>query len=145
MSASSRCSRRSHAAHVVFAAHAGSVALQGTLFSGGVRSLENPVLPGTEASEYPGFHRLSSCKPEICLHARHRVRGEARPFLQEEANFVIPVDLVESEGDEPHLVGLMGEEGRPAPRFGRFDPFRRAKKTGLKPGQIVRHWIRAEI
>ncbi len=40
-------------------------------------------------------------KAQVRLQAGHRVGREARALLQEDAHLVLPIDVVEGEGDEP--------------------------------------------
>src|SRR5271166_6161373 len=45
-----------HAAHIIFAADAGPVALECALFPGSAWPLEDPVLPSRQAAENPCLH-----------------------------------------------------------------------------------------
>src|SRR5580698_6839752 len=90
----------SHAAAVEFAALTGAVAFQRALLADGVGAVEDPVLPGGEATEDARLHRLRPGETQVGLEAGHRVGREASALLQEDAHLVLPIDVVEGEGDE---------------------------------------------
>src|SRR6202023_1096138 len=90
----------------------GAVALQRALLADGVGALEDPVLPRREAREDLRFHGLRSDEAQIGFHAGETVGREAGALLEEPPDLVIPVDIVECEGDEPKLLGLFGIERR---------------------------------
>src|SRR5882762_9627899 len=79
---------------------AGAVATQRALFADGVGALEDPVLPGGEPGKDFRFHRLRPAEAQIRFQAGEAVGGEARALFKEDADFVLPVDVVEREGDE---------------------------------------------
>src|SRR4051812_43965768 len=78
-----------------------AVDLQRALVADRVRPLEDPVLPGGQPAENLSLHRLGAGEAEICFEAGHRVGRECRPGLDRDTHFVVPVDLVWREGDEP--------------------------------------------
>src|SRR3954468_10257790 len=96
----------SHPPHVERRLLPGAVAAKGPFRSDGVRALEDPVLPRGEAGEDLRLHRLRPAEAEVRLHAGERVRREARALLEEDADLVFPIDVVEGEGDEPERLGL---------------------------------------
>src|ERR1700689_1771913 len=82
----------------------GAVALQCALLADRVWALEDPVLPRGQPGEDFRFHGLGPGEAQIGLHAGETVRREARAFLEEHAHFVVPIDVVEREGDETELL-----------------------------------------
>src|SRR5690348_10108292 len=98
---------RLHSSHVELLLHAGAVAAQRALLADRIGALEDPVLPGREAGEDFRFHGLGTDEAEICFHAGETVGRERRALLQEYAHLVVPVDVVEREGDEAQLLGFL--------------------------------------
>src|SRR5579883_3614081 len=96
---------RSRPLAVVLGLLAGAVEFQRALRSGGVGPLEYPVLPGREAGEDLGLHRLGAGEAQVRLHADQPVGREAGALLDREAHLVLPVDVVGGEGDQAELVG----------------------------------------
>src|ERR1700745_2632785 len=91
---------------------AGPIAPQGALFADRVGTLENPVLPGGQPRKNLRFHRFRTDEAKIRPHAGKAVRGEARALLEEHADLVIPVDIVERKGNESKLLGFFSIERR---------------------------------
>src|SRR4051812_38603056 len=89
---------------VVVGTLSGAVPAQRTVRSGGVGTLEDPVLPGGEAAEDLRLAGLRSGEAEVGLHAGEGVGREAGPLLDGEADLVLPVDVVRRRGDEPELL-----------------------------------------
>src|ERR1700686_5120267 len=88
----------------------GAVALQGALLARGVRALKNPVLPDAEPAENPRLHRLRAGKAQIGFEPGQRAPRKARPLLEREADFVVPINLVIIRRDEAERLGLLGRE-----------------------------------
>ena len=130
--AHSSLSSYSHPPHVVFASQPGSVAFERALLAGGVRPLENPILPGRQPAEDLGFHGLWPRKSKVRLHARHGVRREACAFLNEDADLILPVDLVEGKGDKAYAVSIASGKRNARLGFRRIEAFRLSQKAGLK-------------
>src|SRR5690242_21061848 len=82
---------------------AGAVAPQRARIADRVRPLEDPVLPGGEARKNLRFHRLRPGEAQVRLQAGEGIGGKARALLEEDADLVLPVDVVEREGDEAEL------------------------------------------
>src|SRR5579863_7388157 len=78
----------------------GSVTAQRALLTDRIGTLEDPVLPSGEAGENFRFHGLRSHKAQIGFHAGETVGRERGAFLEEHPDLVVPVDVVEREGDE---------------------------------------------
>src|SRR3974390_272401 len=97
--------RSSNPRHVETRLLAASVAPQGALLADRVGTLEDPVLPGGEARKNLRFHGLRADKAQIGFHAGEAVGREAGAFLEEHPDLVVPVDVVEREGDEAELFG----------------------------------------
>src|SRR4051812_35526706 len=89
---------------------AGAVATQRALLADGVGTLEDPVLPGGEPGEDFRFHRLGPAEAKVCFQAGEPIGREARALFEEHADLVLPVDVVEREGDEAELGGSLGVE-----------------------------------
>src|SRR5262249_38772461 len=100
----------SHPARVEGRLLAGAVALERALFADGVGALENPVLPGGEAGEDFRFHGLGAAEAQIGFEPGEAVGGKARALLQKHADLVLPVDVVEGEGDETQSLRRFGIE-----------------------------------
>src|SRR5256885_10905251 len=73
---------------------AGSVHLQCALLADGVRPLEDPVLPRSEATKDARQHRLGAGEAQARFHAGKGVGREARALLDGEADLLVPVDVV---------------------------------------------------
>src|SRR5947209_1341093 len=86
--------------HVELRLLAGAVAAQRAVFADRVGALEDPVLPRREAREDFRFHGLWPDEAQIRFHAGEAVGREGRALLQEHPHLVVPVDVVEREGDE---------------------------------------------
>src|SRR5216684_3795867 len=89
-----------HPLRIEARAQAGAVAFQGALVAGGVGALEDPVLPGAEPAENPRLHRFRAGEAEIGFEPGQRVRRKARPLLERETDFVVPINLVIARRDE---------------------------------------------
>src|SRR6266700_4607933 len=100
----------SHPARVERRLLAGAVALERALFADGVGALENPVLPRGEAGEDFRFHGLGAAEAQIGFEPRQAVGGKACALLQKHADLVLPVDVVEREGDETESLRRFGIE-----------------------------------
>src|SRR5204862_8066557 len=85
---------------------AAAVAPQRAVLADRVGALEDPVLPRGQAREDLRFHRLGPDKTQIRFHAGEAVGREARALLEEHPDLVIPVDVVEREGDKAEHFGL---------------------------------------
>src|SRR6186997_1868637 len=83
----------------------GAVAAERAFLADRVRPLEDPVLPCGQPCEYFRFHRLRSAEAQVRFEAGEPVRREARALFEEDADLVVPIDVVESEGDEAELFG----------------------------------------
>src|SRR3979411_2050866 len=94
----------------------GAVATQGTFFTRGVGPYEDPVLPGGEPAEDLGLTRLGADEPVIGCHPGERVRAERGPPLDDDADLVLPIEVVRRVGDQPEIVGLHGGAGRAGTR-----------------------------
>src|SRR3954469_8819928 len=110
----------------------GAVAAQRALRPDRVRALEDPVLPGGEAGEDFCFHGLRAAEAQVRLHAGQRVGREARALFEEDAQLVLPVDVVEGEGDEAELLGLAGVERAARRGLRGLDGLGRGEKARLK-------------
>src|SRR5215468_7956695 len=83
---------------------AGAVALERPLLADRVGALEDPVLPGGEAGEDFRFHGLGPAEAQIGFEPGEPIGREARALLQEHADLVLPVDVVERESDEAEML-----------------------------------------
>src|SRR5258708_3491747 len=89
-----------HSRHIELRLLAGAVALERAVLADRVRALKDPVLPRRQAREDFRFHGLRSHEAQVGFHAGKAVGREAGALLEEHPYFVIPVDIVEREGDE---------------------------------------------
>src|SRR6201996_122790 len=99
-----------HPCHIEFRLLAASITAQRALLADRVRALKNPVLPRGQARKDFGLHRLRTDEAQIGFHAGEAVRREAGALLHEDADLVVPVDVVEREGDEAEFLGLLSVE-----------------------------------
>ena len=83
----------------------GAVAFERAFLADRVGALENPVLPRGQPGKYFRFHRFRSGEAQIGFEAGETVRRKARALFEEDAHFVVPIDVVEREGDEAELLG----------------------------------------
>src|ERR1700682_5003979 len=116
-----------------------TVTAEGALFTRGVRTLEDPVLPRGEPSEDLGLDRLRAREAQARLPARRRVARAAHAPLDREAHLIVPVDLVEHRGHESQLVGLLRfetdpDDGRQCVKVGRLAE-ETAGETGVGSGR----------
>src|SRR6202012_1284691 len=69
-----------------------------------VRPLEDPVLPRAQAAEDLGFHGLGAGEAQVGLKPGQAIGREAGALLQKNADLVVPVDIVEREGNEAEAL-----------------------------------------
>src|SRR5712691_4335518 len=134
-----------HPLRIEARALAGAVTFQRTLLARRVRALKDPVLPGAEAAEDAGLHGLRPGEAQIGLEPGQRVGRKARPLVEREADFVVPINVVIARGDEAQRLGLPGIERRAdaLPRVLQAKGL--AEKAGRQPGETVAHCIGAKI
>src|SRR5439155_13505539 len=94
--------------HIELRLLAGAVAPQRAVFADCIGALKDPVLPRCQAREDFRFHGLGPDEAQIGFHAGEAVEREAGALLEEHPDLVTPVDIVECEGDEAELLGLLG-------------------------------------
>src|ERR1700716_4139595 len=129
----------SHASRIKYRFLACAVALERALLADRVGTLEDPVLPGGEAGEYLGFHGLGAAEAQVGFEPGEAVGRKARALLQEHANLVLPIDVVERKGDEPQLLRRLPVERR-APRGLRpVDIGGIGEDPARQPREAVRH------
>src|SRR6266511_4646100 len=116
---------------------AGAEAAQRAVLAGGVGTLEDPVLPGGEPAEDLGLHRLRPAAAQVGLHARERVRRQARPLLDRQAHLVLEVDLVVDKGHQAERLRLLGPQRLVAASGGRFQGLGMSEETALQPSETV--------
>jgi len=76
-------------------------------------TLEDPVLPCRQAGEDLGFHGLRPDEAQVGLHAGETVGREAATLFEEHPDLIIPVDIVEREGDEAKLLACSASSASP--------------------------------
>src|SRR2546430_17516034 len=91
--------------HIELRLLSGAVAAQRALFADRIRALKNPVLPRRQAREDFRFHGLGADEAEVRFHAGEAVGRKTGALFQKHPYLVIPVDIVEREGDEAELLG----------------------------------------
>src|SRR3954447_8399859 len=89
---------------------AGAVALERAFLADSIGTLEDPVLPGGQAREDFRFHGLGAAEAQIGFEPGKAVGRKARALLQEHADLILPVDIVECEGDEAEILRSLGVE-----------------------------------
>src|SRR2546430_4492041 len=99
-----------HPARVERRLLAGAVALERALLADGVGALENPILPRGEAGEDFRFHGLGAAEAQIGFEPGQSIWRKTCAFLQEHADLVLPVDIVERESDEAQTLRRLGVE-----------------------------------
>src|SRR5947208_1316506 len=102
---------KSNPRHIELRLLAGAVAAQRALLSNRIGALEDPVLPGGEAGKDFRFHGLRTGEAQIRLHAGEAVGRKGSALLEEHAHLVVPVDVVEREGDEAEFLRCLGIDG----------------------------------
>src|SRR5580704_4058704 len=90
----------SHPRHIELRLLATSVAPERAVLADRVGALKNPVLPRRQAREYLRFHGFGPGKAQVGFHAGEAVGRERGAFLEEQPDLIVPVDVVEREGDE---------------------------------------------
>src|SRR5436190_15491816 len=131
--------------HIELRLLAGAVAAQRALLTNRIGTLEDPVLPGGEAGKDFRFHGLRTDEAEICFHAGETVGGEGGALLEEHAHLVVPVDVVDREGDEAEFFGRFGVDGLADLRFGAIEIGGIGLKSRLQPRDAMAHRIGPEI
>src|SRR4051812_38178758 len=124
---------------------AGAVALERAFVADGIGTLEDPVLPGGQAREDFRFHGLGTAEAEIGFEPREAVSRKARALLQEHADLVLPVDIVECEGDEAEILRGPGVEHLADRGFRLVDVGGIREETAGEARQPVAHGKDAEI
>src|ERR1700732_758223 len=124
---------------------AGAVATQRALLADRVGALEDPVLPRGEAGEDFRFHGLGPDEAQIGFHAGETVGRERGALLEEHPDLVIPVDIVEREGDEAERLGFLGVERLADRGLRAGDVFGFGLKARLQPRQSMAQRIGTEI
>src|ERR1700676_3652469 len=89
-----------HPRHIELRLLAGAVAAQRAVFADRVGALEDPVLPRRQAREDFRFHGLGTDEAQIGFHAGEAVGRKTGALLEKHPDLVVPVDVVEREGDE---------------------------------------------
>ncbi len=96
----------SDAAEVEFGAFRLAETLERAVFTDGVGALEDPVLPRREPAKDFSFDGFGASKAQACFHACERVGRKRGAFLNQDADFVFPIDVVEGCGDESLAGGV---------------------------------------
>src|SRR6266481_5127490 len=99
-----------HSRHIELRLLAGAVTAQRAVLADRVGALEDPVLPRRQPREDFRFHGLGADEAQIRFHAGEAVGRERGALLEEHPDFVVPVYIVEREGDEAEFLGLIGIE-----------------------------------
>src|SRR5215831_19436932 len=116
---------------------AGAVDLERTLLADRVRALEDPVLPRRQATEHTRREVLAGAETQVRFEARERVGRHRGAFLDRDAHFVVPVDVIGRRGDETERERGVGVE-RTADRAARRGERRfLAMKATLEPRLVV--------
>ena len=124
---------------------AGAEAAQGALRADGVGTLEDPVLPRREPGEDLRLHRLGADEAVVGLQPGEGVGREAGPLLEQDADLVGPVDVVEGERHEAGVDGLGGGQVLADQVAGRGEPVVVAPAARRQPGEAVGHRVPAVV
>src|SRR4051812_24456051 len=100
----------SHPFRIIHRTLAGTVASERAFLTDRVRALEDPVLPRRQASEDFGLHSLRAAEAQVGFQAGEAVGRKGRALLQEYPHLVLPIDIVEREGDEAEFFRRLGVE-----------------------------------
>src|SRR6476661_2925319 len=129
----------SHPLRIEHGLLARAVAAQCALFADGVGALEDPVLPGREPGKDLRFHGFRPAEAKVRLQAGEAVWREARALLEEDADLVLPVDVVEREGDEAEFCRSLGTEFSAGRLADCFEGLRLAEKPRGEPRETIAH------
>src|SRR6516225_5131637 len=77
---------------------AGTVTTQRPLLADRIGTLKDPILPRRQSRKNLAFHGFRPAETQIRFKAREAVGREATALLEEDADLVIPIDVVEREG-----------------------------------------------
>src|SRR2546423_690671 len=88
---------------------AGAVAFERAFLADRIGTLEDPVLPGGEASKDFRFHGFGAAETQVGFEAGEAVGREARALFKEHAHLV-PVDVIKRERDEAEFLCGLGIE-----------------------------------
>src|SRR5712671_1408867 len=99
-----------HSRHIELRLLAGAVAPERAGFADRVGALENPVLPRRQPREDFRFHGFGADEAQIGFHAGEAVGRERGALLEKHPDLVVPVEVVEREGDEAERFGGFGIE-----------------------------------
>src|SRR6478736_5081111 len=144
-SSGTRGPKPSHSPRVEDRLLAGAVALERALLANRIGTLEDPVLPGGEAGEDFRFHGLGAAEAQIGFEPGKAVGREARALLEEHADLVFPVDIIEREGDEAELLRRFGVEHLADLSLRLVDIGGIREEAAGEPRQPVAHGKGAEI
>src|SRR5229473_6644799 len=102
-----RPGHKSNPRHIELRPLTGAVAPQRAGLADRVGALKDPVLPRRQARKDFRFHGLRSDEAQVRFHAGEAVGRKTGALLEEHPDLVVPVDVVEREGDEAERFGLL--------------------------------------
>src|SRR3546814_15850670 len=83
----------------------------------GIGPVKNPVLPSSEPPEYPGFHGFRAAETQVGLQPGERVGRQGLALFQNQSNFVVPVESVRCQRNQPHGFGFARRQDRKSTRL----------------------------
>src|ERR1700704_431543 len=95
----------SHPRHIELRLLAGAVTPERAGLADRVGALKNPVLPRRQPREDFRFHGFGADEAQIGFHAGEAVRRERGALLEKHPDLIVPVDVVEREGNEADRFG----------------------------------------
>ncbi len=122
-----------------------AVNLERSVFANGVGALEDPVLPSGQASEHAGEQILRSVEAQIGFHACEGVWRHGHAFLDCDAHFVVPVDVVRVAGVQTKGVGGVAVERLADDCAHLVDCGRIAIEAALQAALARGHRVEAEV
>src|SRR5260370_14287712 len=94
----------SHSCRIELRLLAGAVTFERARVANRIGPLENPVLPSGETREYFRFHGLRPGETQIGFQSAQGIGRKTRAFLQEHADLILPIDVIERDSYETQIL-----------------------------------------
>ena len=101
------------------------------MLAGGIRTDEDPVLPGREASKDFRFHALRPGKAQAGFHSGERIGREAGAFFDGDAHLIFPVEIVRRDRNQSKRERLFRTDAPPGSFLNRSPRARIAAEARL--------------
>src|ERR1700735_1651268 len=122
-----------------------AVNLERALVADRIGALENPVLPSGEAAEDPRGQSLGAVEAQVRLQRSQGVRTHGRAFLDRDADFLRPVDVVRNARGEAKGEGGVRGERLADVWFQRLERRPLVVETPSEAALAARHRVVAEV